>query len=130
LTKGETTMTRFSIERWTILDPDGTDRSYDIIVDNNATKTLEGPFGEIQERWGFLRCEGKQYVGIFGRETPVMAGRDSEVYYASVHEFDGEWYHQQADRRGLHHYVTASSGRGQLFATLENFCAAHQITAR
>lgn len=123
-------MHRFFLENATILDSDGENRIYEIIVDTNSTVRVETPFGEVKERWGFIRCRGKQYLGTFGRETPVLVGESDEIYYAPMHEFDGEWYHAGADSRGLYQHVTARSGRGLLFAALENFCAANNVAAQ
>mgnify|MGYP001588458199 FL=1 len=115
---------RFNLETTKIMGADGVQREYAVIADRSTFSKVELQPGDfVTSGRGFIRCQGKQYLGTYGRETPVMVGDDNEIYYAPMMFFDGDWRAAGTDGRGLHHYVTARSGSGKLFKQLEEFSA-------
>jgi hypothetical protein len=115
-------MPRFNSEVVTVVDADGVSREYTVIADRASFETVNATFGAVKVGSGFIRCNGKQYLGQYGQHTPVMVGDENETYYAPMSFFDGRWSHTGADNRGLYQHVTARSD-GELFAALEAFSA-------
>lgn len=122
-------MARFELTKVKICDPDGVDREYAVIKDRVTFEKVEADFGPVVVGSGFLRCQGRRIVAFYGRETPVWAGGEDEIYYAPMSYFDGDWTHGGPDSRGQYTAVTAASGTGKLFAELEAFSAANNIAA-
>jgi hypothetical protein len=121
-------MAKFNLEAAKIMDGDGVEREYAIIANRATFKKVELHPGDfVTCGRGFIRCQGKQYLATFGKETPVMIGDENEIYYAPMSFFDGEWRAAGPDSRGLHKYVTAKSGAGKLFGDLEKFSADNAV---
>ena len=125
-------MARFEIKTVRILDADGEEREYEVIVDRSSLGKvlLHAPADYVTVGEGFLRCKGKQFVGVYGRSQPVYAGSDDDTYYAGVSLFDGEWSHRGTSRLGTFAYVTTESGTGKLWRELEEFCREAGVAAK
>jgi hypothetical protein len=99
---------RFGRTTAMVLDPDGIDRVYEVVLDDDAAATHPTPVGTFRERRGYLRCRGP----------------GGGVCYAAVQEFDGAW------RRVRGHVVSGDADNAHLHAELETFCRASGVAAR
>ena len=121
-------MPRFEIKKTSILEGDGSTQEYEVIADLSTFIIVESHFGNVKVGRGFIRCKGRHYIGPFGN-SPVYGGKNDDIYYAPMSFFDGDWSHSGVNSRGLHTVVTQHNGSGKLFAKLEDFSLANNVTA-
>lgn len=119
-------MARFELVRGVVFqNGDGSTSTLDVIVDRNSDEIIEASFGSVKLRKGYTRHVGKRYIGTYGKETPIYAGSDGDVYYAHVSYFDGDWSYSGRSERGIYHHHT----EGSFFTALENFSRANELQA-